>query len=139
MNQGAFRENLYFRIAGATVRVPPLRERPGNLVPLLERFLGDHASLATPSLLADLERLPWMGNVRELMLYAEQLRSGDLLRAVATARLDAVDSDDFRHWRSAEGELGTMESTDSPDAPRLRAGDRRHRIACSLSRSSRGS
>jgi two-component system, NtrC family, response regulator GlrR len=111
VNQGGFRENLYFRLAGATVRVPPLRERPGDLVPLLERFLGDQASLATPSLLADLERLPWMvGNVRELKLYAERLRSGDLLRAVATAHLDAVDSDDFRRARHAEGELGGMET-----------------------------
>jgi len=114
VNQGAFRENLYFRIAGATVRVPPLRERPGDLVPLLERFLGDQASLATPSLVADLARLPWMGNVRELMLYAEQLRSGDLLRAVATARLDAVDSDDSRRWQGSEGEHGTMEAPTLP-------------------------
>ncbi|MBX3219902.1 MAG: sigma 54-dependent Fis family transcriptional regulator [Labilithrix sp.] len=114
VNQGAFRENLYFRIAGATVRVPPLRARQGDLVPLLERFLGDQAALATPNLLADLERLPWMGNVRELELYAERLRSGDLVRAVATAHLDAVDFDDFRSVRHAEGELGTMEAPTLP-------------------------
>ncbi|MBX3264425.1 MAG: sigma 54-dependent Fis family transcriptional regulator [Labilithrix sp.] len=114
VNQGAFRENLYFRIAGATVRVPPLRERRGDLVPLLERFLGEQVELATPSLLADLERLPWMGNVRELRLYAEGLRSGDLVRAVATAHLDAVDSDDFRNVRLAEGDLGTMEAPTLP-------------------------
>ena len=114
VNQGAFRENLYFRVAGATVRVPPLRERSGDLVPLLRRFLGKQASLATPQLLADLERLPWMGNVRELKLYAERLRSGDFVRAVATAHLDAVDSDDFRRLRSFEGEVGTMEAPTLP-------------------------
>lgn len=114
VNQGAFRENLYFRIAGATVRVPPLRARRGDLVPLLERFLGEQVALATPSLLADLERLPWMGNVRELRLYAERLRSGDLVRAAATAHLDAADSDDFRNMRLAEGELGTMEAPTLP-------------------------
>ena len=108
VNQGAFRENLYFRIAGATVRVPPLRERKGDLVPLLHHFLGEQASLATPQLLADLERLPWMGNVRELQLYAERLRT-DEVRAVATAHLDAAESDDFRRVR-VEGELGTMEA-----------------------------
>jgi two-component system, NtrC family, response regulator GlrR len=109
VNQGAFRENLYFRLAGATVRVPPLRERLHDLVPLLERFLGEQASLATPSLVGDLERLPWMGNVRELRLYAERLRSGDLVRAVATAHLDAADSDDFRRVR-VSGEFGTVET-----------------------------
>jgi len=110
VNQGAFRESLYFRIAGATVHVPPLRERPGDLVPLLERFLGEQAELATPQLLADLERLPWMGNVRELRNYAERLRTGDLVRTIATAHLDAADSDDFRRVRRQEGELGTMEA-----------------------------
>jgi len=112
VNQGAFRENLYFRIAGATVRVPPLRDRKGDLVPLLQRFLGEQASLATPQLLADLERLPWMGNVRELQLYAERLRT-DVVRAVATAHLDAAESDDFRRVR-AEGDIGTMEAPALP-------------------------
>lgn len=110
VNQGAFRESLYFRLAGATVRVPPLRARPGDLVPLLARFLGEQANLATPQLLSDLERLPWMGNVRELQLYAEHLRTGDLVRAVATAHLDAVDSDDFRRVRM-EDEVTTETPT----------------------------
>ncbi len=113
VNQGAFRENLYFRIAGATVRIPPLRDRRGDLVPLLRRFLGDQASLATPQLLADLERLPWMGNVRELQLYAERLRT-DMVRAVATAHLDAADSDDFRLVRYTDNEIGTMETPALP-------------------------
>ncbi len=104
VNQGAFRENLYFRLAGATVRVPPLRQRTADLVPLLHRFLGDQRHLATPQLLADLERLPWMGNVRELHQYAERLRSGDRVRAVATAALDAADSDDHRRVRLTDGE-----------------------------------
>lgn len=106
VNQGAFRENLYFRLAGATVRVPPLRQRQGDLVPLLERFLGDQKDLATPSLHEDLTRLAWMGNVRELKNYAEQLRTGDLSRAAAVAHLDASESDDFRRL---QGTLDTME------------------------------
>ncbi len=109
VNQGAFRESLYFRVAGSTIRVPPLRERAADLVPLFERFLGEHTNLATPQVLADLERLPWMGNVRELRLYAERLASGDTAHAVATAALDAADCEDFRRARSAEGELGTSE------------------------------
>src|SRR5262249_29218771 len=77
LNQGAFRESLYFRLAGATVRVPPLRDRMGDFVPLLQRFLDDREELVTPQLLADLERLPWTGNVRELLVYAERMKSGE--------------------------------------------------------------
>jgi two-component system, NtrC family, response regulator GlrR len=110
VNQGAFRENLYFRLAGGTLRVPPLRARLVDLVPLLERFLGDDAPLATAGLTADLERLPWTGNVRELRVYADRMRSGDADHAVATAALDAKDSDDFLRARSVEGEFGTMEA-----------------------------
>jgi DNA-binding NtrC family response regulator len=110
VNKGAFRENLYFRLAGATVRVPPLRDRPADLVPLLTRFLGEQAGLVTPALVADLERLPWMGNIRELQHYAEHLRSGDLLRAVAMAHLDAADSDDFRPFERSEVDNATMET-----------------------------
>jgi len=74
VNLGAFREALYFRLADSVVRVPPLRERPGDLAVLLRHFLGDLAPAATDALLEELARLPWMGNVRELELYAERLR-----------------------------------------------------------------
>ena len=57
VNVGAFRESLYLRLAGATVRVPPLRARLVDLVPLLETFLGADRALLSPMLLADLERL----------------------------------------------------------------------------------
>ena len=76
VNQGAFRESLYFRLAaGATVNVPPLRDRLADLPVLLEKLLGDRAALATPALLGDLARVPWTGNVRELQLYAARLRA----------------------------------------------------------------
>lgn len=77
VNQGAFREGLYFRLAGATVRVPPLRERAADLPLLFRHFLGTRQDLATPELLEDLTRLPWLGNVRELELFAKRvLESG---------------------------------------------------------------
>jgi two-component system, NtrC family, response regulator GlrR len=75
VNQGAFREELYFRLAGATVNVPPLRERLADLPLLLQHFLGDRAELATPALLGDLARVPWTGNVRDLERYAARLRA----------------------------------------------------------------
>ena len=90
VNQGAFRESLYFQIANATVRVPPLRERPADLAFLLARFLGEEPPA---SLLEDLARLPWMGNVRELQHYAARL-AADMAGAALAAHLDATDTDD---------------------------------------------
>ncbi len=109
VNQGAFRESLYFRLAGGTVRVPPLRERPSDLVPLLEHFLGDRDDLATPQLLADLERLPWTGNVRELRVYAERMKSGEIDRTAAAAAIEASEWEGNR-IPAFEGEYGTMEA-----------------------------
>ena len=88
VNQGAFRESLYFRIASATVRVPPLRERPADLAFLLGYFLGEEPPA---TLLEDLARLPWMGNVRELQHYAARLVA-DRAGAALAAHLDATDT-----------------------------------------------
>jgi transcriptional regulator with GAF, ATPase, and Fis domain len=70
---GRFREDLFFRLSVFTIVVPPLRERPADVVPLVEHFLGEACArlgrprfpLATRDLRA-LERYPWPGNVREL-------------------------------------------------------------------------
>lgn len=110
VNQGAFRETLYFRLAGATLRIPPLRERLVDLQPLLESFLGDEAALATPQRLADLERLPWLGNVRELRVFADRLRSGDLDRLAAAAALDAAEWEESRVPTYDTDLSGTMEA-----------------------------
>jgi DNA-binding NtrC family response regulator len=75
VNQGAFREGLYFRLAAVTLTVPPLRERLSDLPLLFEHFLGERADLATARVLDDLMRLPWTGNVRELRIHAERLRA----------------------------------------------------------------
>ncbi|MCL2723304.1 MAG: sigma 54-interacting transcriptional regulator [Polyangiaceae bacterium] len=75
VNQNALREGLYFRLAGATVNVPALRDRPADVPLLLKHFLGDDAPLLTTALLDDLAWMPWTGNVRELRRVAEHLRS----------------------------------------------------------------
>jgi transcriptional regulator with PAS, ATPase and Fis domain len=71
-----FREDLYYRLRVVTVDVPPLRERPLDIVPLAEYFLAKHAGQVdtkherraqlSPGALEELRRHPWKGNVREL-------------------------------------------------------------------------
>jgi DNA-binding NtrC family response regulator len=66
---GRFREDLFYRINVVPIRIPPLRERPGD-VPLLlhhmlERHGGTDHTISAPTI-ALMERYPWPGNVREL-------------------------------------------------------------------------
>jgi DNA-binding NtrC family response regulator len=107
VNLGGFREDLYMRVAGAMLRVPPLRERTDDIGPLLSYLLKDQSALATQQLVTDLEHLAWMGNVRELVLYADRLRSGTPSQAVAIRKL--TDSEHRRRAPRADDE-GTMET-----------------------------
>lgn len=66
---GTFREDLYYRIAGATLQMPPLRDRPGDLEPLVRHFLREvdgPRPWPTRDTWAHLRRYGWPGNVREL-------------------------------------------------------------------------
>lgn len=73
VEQGAFRKDLYYRINVINVRVPPLRERPEDVMWLAQRFLDEHARrrpAERKTLSRAAERLlmayPWPGNAREL-------------------------------------------------------------------------
>ena len=70
---GGFRSDLLFRINGFVMTIPPLRERPADIVPLAEAFArraAGEAGVRVPALSPEaaraLEAHPWPGNVREL-------------------------------------------------------------------------
>ncbi|MDE7160167.1 MAG: sigma-54 dependent transcriptional regulator [Muribaculaceae bacterium] len=69
---GSFREDLFYRINLVTLRLPPLRERRSDIVPLARHFLKQAEKIFSlkGSLAADaekyLESLPWPGNIRQL-------------------------------------------------------------------------
>jgi len=75
-----FREDLYYRLGVVTLELPPLRERPEDILPLAEHFLKRFAaqarrpglSLATEAR-RRLQEHPWPGNVRELRNLMERL------------------------------------------------------------------
>jgi DNA-binding NtrC family response regulator len=62
---GTFREDLYYRLNVIELRLPPLAERRGDILPLAEHFLRDAKPL-TPAAREALQRHAWPGNVREL-------------------------------------------------------------------------
>ncbi len=74
-NAGTFRSDLFYRLDGLTIHVPPLRERREELPSLAERFVADAATASgkpaprpvlTPAARAKLVGHAWPGNVREL-------------------------------------------------------------------------
>lgn len=66
IQSGVFREDLYHRIAGVVLRIPPLRERPGDAVILAANFATIHGRILGRGAVEVLERYSWPGNVREL-------------------------------------------------------------------------
>lgn len=73
IKQGKFRHDLYFRLCTFEIDIPPLRKRVGDIRLLaeffLERFVDRQTGMQhrlTPETIAELERRPWYGNVREL-------------------------------------------------------------------------
>ena len=72
VEKGLFRRDLYYRLNVAVVNIPPLRERPDDIQPLVTHFLNmftskyrKHMNL-TPGLMEALRQYSWPGNVREL-------------------------------------------------------------------------
>jgi NtrC-family two-component system response regulator AlgB len=73
VREGRFREDLLYRLNVVEIRLPPLRERPDDIIRLAERFLGFFARAArravpelSPAAVEVLRAYPWPGNVREL-------------------------------------------------------------------------
>ena len=70
---GRFRRDLYYRINGLTVRIPPLSKRTSDIPALADYFVafynrqyGRHVRAISPSLLRSLKAYAWPGNIREL-------------------------------------------------------------------------
>ncbi|MBN2194810.1 MAG: sigma-54-dependent Fis family transcriptional regulator [Polyangiaceae bacterium] len=106
IREGTFREDLFYRIAVVPIFVPPLRERPEDIPPLVHHFLRRFAvEHQRPKLDLDvaarqaLAREPWLGNVRELMNFVERLvvlspsdwvTHADVLRELDRGRVAAL-------------------------------------------------
>ena len=89
VSEGWFREDLYFRLKGLVLHLPPLHDRPEDIAPLVEAYLQEAAKQAhqenvqlSEEVLTILKQQPWKGNVRELRHCLEQavaLRDGPII------------------------------------------------------------
>lgn len=105
IQQGRFREDLYYRISEITIMIPPLRERDGDIVLLARAFLEKFSHQNKKDLrgfsegaLAALQKHPWLGNVREL--------ENRIKRAVVMADSNLITIEDL--------ELPNADQTTSP-------------------------
>jgi DNA-binding NtrC family response regulator/pSer/pThr/pTyr-binding forkhead associated (FHA) protein len=118
ITQGQFREDLYYRLDGISVRVPPLRDRPDDIEPLARHFAAQAARTgqAVPELAPEtldwISEYEWPGNVRELknaigraaalcedgVIHVEHLRLGGVSSAASVAPRadDAASGADLR-------------------------------------------
>jgi transcriptional regulator with GAF, ATPase, and Fis domain len=101
VKKGAFRQDLYYRLNVVVLKAPPLRERPGDTMPLAEHFAKKYAQECgrkitglAPEARAYLQSYSWPGNVRELENAIE--------RAVVLGSADTILAEDLpEHIREA--------------------------------------
>ena len=72
MKEGKFREDLYYRLNVVLLKLPALRERKEDIIPLAEYFMGDKAKKISSKAQNLLLSYDWPGNVRELRNYIER-------------------------------------------------------------------
>lgn len=92
VRRGLFREDLYFRIKRAVLRIPPLRDRKEDIPDLLDLFLrrsGQGSKRLTPDALALSLAYPWPGNIREMQAVMETLAQTTEDEFIAAADLAA--------------------------------------------------
>lgn len=91
VDRGLFRTDLFYRLSGVEIRVPPLRQRKGDILELTHYFLARHQGRGrltmTPAAVDALIAYDWPGNVREL----ERMIEG----AIATAESRQIRVDDL--------------------------------------------
>jgi DNA-binding NtrC family response regulator len=91
IEQGRFREDLYYRLNVIPIHIPPLRERPEDIPPLVAAFLRRHADgerrQLSPAAMKRMASHPWKGNARELENAIE--------RALALCESEEIGPDDL--------------------------------------------
>jgi len=101
VEEGTFREDLFYRLNVIRIRIPPLRERPEDIRPLAQHLLEKHSTLQRRRRSLSEEAMDWLvrqpfpGNVRELENRIE--------RAVALSRGERIELEDIRPEGQAPG------------------------------------
>lgn len=122
VQEGKFREDLYYRLNVVPVEVPPLRERTADIVPLIRmnlskcnRDLNQNKSISADAM-STLLKYPWPGNIRELQNIVERL-------VITTSGNMITDEDIFIFIKQA-AEENTQNASDSSLTAALEAAEK---------------
>ncbi|MCE2945042.1 MAG: sigma-54 dependent transcriptional regulator [Xanthomonadaceae bacterium] len=123
IRDGRFREDLYYRLNLIELRVPPLAERPLDVIPLAEHFLAGSGKTLDDGARGALRAHAWPGNVREL--------KNTIARAALLSSSPTITSNDlglpaFATGAAARGNDAPMDA-DEPDRASIEAALKRHR------------
>lgn len=110
--EGAFRQDLFYRINTITIELPPLRERQEDIPPLVEMFIKKYAAIysrpevnVSEEALARLCVQPWQGNIRQLEHAVEKA-----MILSDRSRLGITDFDLHEPQSTMSGQATTLES-----------------------------
>ena len=131
--RGAFRQDLYYRLNGISLVIPPLRARTDEIAPLARLFLdaaakrdGRPLPVLSAAAVKLLESYPWPGNIRELR--------NDVERALLLSTGDSITPEDLP-LEKMRGTPAAMAAAPAAPAPAIR-GDDYQRIIDSLAQCS---
>jgi transcriptional regulator with GAF, ATPase, and Fis domain len=115
--EGRFRADLFYRLNVFPIHIPPLRERPSDIPPLVRHFLahfqrklGKPLKRTTPESLERLQRYTWPGNIRELQNVVE--RAAVLARGPVVEIADALRMSGGAPEAGAEEPIATLEESE---------------------------
>ncbi len=112
VRRGKFREDLYFRLSAAQIRIPPLRDRRGDIYLLFRKFTSDFSEVngmckisLRPEAIRLLEQYRWPGNIRQLQGFTQSLTAQLSVKVTPTLqRIELSASDLLPLMPREEGE-----------------------------------
>ena len=103
VKRGKFREDLYFRLSAAQIRIPPLRERKGDIYLLFRKFTSDFSEVngmckisLKPDAIRLLEQYRWPGNIRQLQGFTQSLTAQLSVKVTPTLQRIELSAQDLQ-------------------------------------------
>ncbi|MBP5374136.1 MAG: sigma-54-dependent Fis family transcriptional regulator [Bacteroidales bacterium] len=109
VRRGRFREDLYFRLSAAQIRIPPLRDRKSDIYLLFRKFTSDFSEVngmckisLRPDAIRLLEQYRWPGNIRQLQGFTQALTAQLSRKISADVQRIELSADDLRPFMPLE-------------------------------------
>ena len=122
VRRGKFREDLYYRLSAARIRVPSLSERKDDIYLLFRKFTSDFSEkygmckvALTDDAIALLQSYRWPGNIRQLMGFTESLTAQESMKITPTTQRIILDAATVAQY---------MPKEQGPNLPAVYEGDR---------------